>query len=341
MPKLIIGKRERVQDLKKVWPRETDFSDWLAEKDGVAFLAEELGLEVENLTRESRPGDFPCDIRGNLVGDEGHVVVIENQYGKTDHDHLGKLLTYAAVHKATTGIWISESISDDHRQVIDWLNEITPPTVNLYLVSVKLYRIGNSAAAPQLDIVSRPNLAVKEGNRGGTPAERELWSWRRRMWTEILEAIREAKPTFRLQRPGSDHWSSINFGRSGFYLNMLLTPKRESIGIDVYINSVWKDEAFNALLEQKTVIEEELGSSLIWMPLPAKKTARILLEAKIDPRKPENEAQVRDWFTENSIKMFSVFRPRILALAAPPVLSDTHEPGEPADAELDEIDERG
>lgn len=110
-----IGKKERVADVRQVWKKETDFSDWLATPDGTALLAEELEIEVDNLTRESKPGDYPCDVVGNVLGDENHVVVIENQYGKTNHDHLGKLLTYAAVHKATTGIWISETISDDHR----------------------------------------------------------------------------------------------------------------------------------------------------------------------------------------------------------------------------------
>lgn len=126
-----IGKKVRVPDVRQVWKKENDFSDWLVTEDGVALLAEELGVEIENLTRESRPGDYPCDIVGNRLGDEIHVVVIENQYGKTNHDHLGKLLTYAAVHRAMTGIWISEMISDDHRQVIDWLDENTPPNVNL------------------------------------------------------------------------------------------------------------------------------------------------------------------------------------------------------------------
>lgn len=319
---MLIGKREWVQDVRQVWKRETDFSDWLVTEDGVTLLAEELGIEIENLTRESRPGDYPCDIVGNLLGDENHIVVIENQYGKTNHDHLGKLLTYAAVHKAMTGIWISETISDDHRQVIDWLNENTPTNVNLYLVGLKLYRIGNSPVAPQLDVVCRPNLAVKETKSGLTQADQERHAWRRRMWIEIQEAIKAVKPPFRLQRPGDDHWSSISIGRAGFHLNMLLTPRNESIGIDLYITVPWKSEAFDALQAQKAAIEAELGSALQWMPLPGKKTARVLLEAKIDPRKPENEPQVREWFAVNSIKMFKAFKSRVLALVEPSEFED-------------------
>lgn len=82
-------------------------------------------MEVEEPQRECRPGDFSCDIVGHLVGDENHRLVIENQFGKTNHDHLGKLLTYAAQHTAMTGIWLSEYVADDHREVIDWLNNFT------------------------------------------------------------------------------------------------------------------------------------------------------------------------------------------------------------------------
>lgn len=174
-----VAKIERTQDIHWVWKRETDFSDWLVTEDGVAFLAEELGIEIEDLRRESRPGDYPCDLLGNLLGDENHIVVIENQYGKTNHDHLGKLLTFAAVHKAMTVIWIAEKVSDDHREVIDWLNENTLTNVNLYLVGLELFRIGNSPAAPQLDIVCRPNLTVKETKSGLSQAGQGHHLWRR------------------------------------------------------------------------------------------------------------------------------------------------------------------
>lgn len=314
---MLVGRRERVQDVRQIWRKENDFSDWLITEDGVTFLAEELGIELENLVRESHPGDYRCDIVGNLLGDEDHIVVIENQYGKTNHDHLGKLLTYAAVHKAMTGIWISESISDDHRQVIDWLNENTPTNVNLYLVGLKLYRIGDSAVAPQLDVVCRPNLTVKEVKSGASPADQERHAWRRRMWTEIHAEILKYKPPFRLSEPGTVHYSKIKIGRSGFHISLLLTPKSESIGIMLFITAPWSESALKALALQKDEIESEIGASLQWLANPATKKAKILLEAKIDPRRPENEAQVKQWFTENSVKMFRVFKDRVIALVEP------------------------
>lgn len=98
---------------------------------------------------------------------------------------------------------------------------------------------------------------------------------------------------------------------------MLLTPRNESIGIELYITVPWKSEAFSALQTQKAAIEAELGSALQWMPLPGKKSARVLLEGKIDPRKPENEPQVREWFAVNSVKMFKAFKNRVRGLLEP------------------------
>jgi hypothetical protein len=142
-----IGKRQSV-NVKDIWKREIDFSNWLVTQEGLELIEQDLEVVMENPRRESRPGDYSCDIVGHALGNEEHVIAIENQWGKTDHDHLGKLLTYAAVHQAMTGIWIAEHASDDHRQVIDWLNQNTPPTVSLYLAEIKAYHIGDSAAGP-------------------------------------------------------------------------------------------------------------------------------------------------------------------------------------------------
>ncbi len=311
-----IGKKTRVQDIRSVWKKENDFSDWLVTEDGMSLLSEELGIEVENLRREVRAGDYPCDIVGNLLGDEHHVVVIENQYGKTDHDHLGKLLTYAAVHKATTGIWVSETISDDHRKVIDWLNENTPDNVNLYLVGLKLYRIGDSPVAPQLDVVCRPNYEVKVTSGNQTPGEIERRTWRRDMWTRIIETVAATKPTFRLQKPQGEYWSSISIGKSGFSVNMILNVKNKNIGIELYISTDWTDIAFRALYEQKDEVEDVLGA-LDWQPLEGKKSARIILVTDIDPKDPDRQDEVDAWFADNVQRFYDVFKDRVARLEAP------------------------
>lgn len=310
-----IGKRERVVDIRTLWKYETEFSDWLITEEGIGLLIQDMDIQIENPIRECRPGNYPCDIVASLIGDENHVVVIENQFGKTNHDHLGKFLTYASVHKAMTGIWITEHASDDHRQVIDWLNENTPPTVNLYLAELKAYRIGNSSAAPQLDVICRPNLTQKLRVSNESEADRERHIWRQKFWEEIHAAIMAKKPPFRLQKTGTNYWSSITIGRSGFSLAMLLTPRNQSIGIDLSIGpDGWENSAFGQLQVERHDIETEIGLPLQWMPLPGRKRARILLETKIDPSQDCNRRAVCDWFCEKLILMYNVFKPRIAKL---------------------------
>lgn len=312
-----VGRRERIADIRAIWKKETDFSDWLVTEDGLTLLAQDLGIEIEEPRRECRLNEYPCDIVANRLEDEEHIVVIENQFGKTNHDHLGKFLTYASVHKAMTGIWIAEQASDDHRQVIDWLNENTPLTVNLYLVELKAYRIGDSPAAPHLDVVCRPNVAQKIVRGEKSDADRERHLWRQNFWQEIHEAIAQTKPPFRLPQAGTRHWSTIAIGRSGFEVNMLLTPRNQNIGVELFIKARdWKDSAFQQLCTEKDAIEAEIGEPLQWMPLHDKKSARILLEKKIDPREESNRQAICTWFCEKVPRMYRVFKDRVTALQA-------------------------
>jgi hypothetical protein len=314
-----IARRQRIANLREIWPKETDFSDWLVTEDGLALIAEDIGIEVEDPRRESCPGDFPCDIVGHALGDENHVIVIENQFGKTNHDHLGKLLTYASTHSAMTGIWMSEHVADDHRKVIDWLNDNTPPTVSLYLAQVQAYRIGDSPAAPQLDVVSRPNVQTKIRRGEGDPALKERHIWRRDFWEEILEHIKAQNPPFRVQSPGANAWTNISIGRSEFTLGLTLTPKRQCIGCELYIAPSWKEEAFAQLEAQRDVVEREVGEPLQWLPLPDKKVARILLESPLDPRDPKNRDEIKKWMYKQAMAFYKAFHPRVKALrpAAP------------------------
>jgi hypothetical protein len=311
-----IGKRERVMDLRSIWQKETDFSNWLVTEEGLQLIAEDIGLQIEEPRRECRPGDFPCDIVGQLAGDENHVVIVENQFGKTDHDHLGKLLTYASVNTAATAIWISEEVSDDHRQVIDWLNDNTPPHLSFYLAQIKAYRIGESPVAPQLDVVCRPNLEVKVQRTESGQEFKERHIWRKEFWGEILSYIKERNPPFNVQRPGVDHWTSIAIGRSGFSLALLLVPRNQCITCELNFTIPWKESAFAQLHSQKAAIEHEIGSELEWLLLPGKKSARIQLKGDINPKVDANREQVKIWMNQQANAFYHAFRPRVQNLVA-------------------------
>lgn len=313
-----IGKRTILQNIRKIWPKESEFSDWLCSEDGVELLAQDLGVEIENARREAKGADFQCDIVGNLIGDEKHVVVIENQFGRTNHDHLAKLLTYAAVHKAMTGIWIAEEASDDHRQVIDWLNENTPTNISFFLAELKAYTIGTSATAPQLDAVCKPNLVIKPIRGNLTPGERKRKEWRKDFWIAIHDRIKKDKPPFRVQSPSTEHWSSIAIGKSGFHINMLLTPKNKSIAVELIIQPrEWKESAFDQLQEQASAIEHEIGRKLDWRKMPGQSSSRVVLEQKLDPDEKENRQEICVWFATWTPKIFRAFQGRVKALKSP------------------------
>lgn len=313
MSKTVVGKRTQVS-IRSVWAKETEFSDWLVTSEGLELLSEDLEIQIENPVREVRGTNFPCDLVANMVGEEKHIVAIENQFGKTNHDHLGKLLTYAATHKAMTGIWIAEEVADDHRQVIDWLNENTPNSIYLYLAELKVYSINGSPPAPQLDLICRPNISMKQDNSSASDSERTRHEWRLAFWQDIHNEIKQAKPPFNLQKPSTDHWSSIALGRSGFHISMLLTPKNKSIAVEVTVQPEWKATAYQQLYDQKETIEAELGRKLKWREMPDKISSRIILEESLDPADDNNRKQVCEWFREWTPKMHKAFKLRIMNL---------------------------
>lgn len=312
-----IGKLVRFTDLRSIWPTEPSLSDWLVSEEGLARIADDLGIQIEDPIRESRPGDYPCDIVGRAVGQDNHIIIIENQFGRTNHDHLGKLLTYAAMHAAMTCIWICETASDDHRKVIDWLNDNTPPTISLFLVELEAYRIGESPVAPQLKIVCRPNELAKREKTEIAMAQSDTELWRKECWSDVLSFIKMKEPPFRLQSPGNDAWSSIAIGRSRFWLALLLTPKRDCIGCELAFNPDWKSSAFEQLESQKAAIEAEIGQALQWRKNEGKKMARITLEASIHPREESNREAVKQWMYEMSVAFYNAFHDRVMRLHPP------------------------
>ena len=165
-----LGKLERV-DVRKVWLGEaSDFTPWLALPDNITLLGEAIGLELEVQAQETSVGRFRADI---LCKDTttGHFVLIENQLERTDHIHLGQLMTYAAGLDAVTVIWVSPRFTDEHRAALDWLNRMTTEGLNLFGLEIEVWRIGDSPMAPKFNVVSQPNdwaKTVKEQAESAT-----------------------------------------------------------------------------------------------------------------------------------------------------------------------------
>ena len=155
-----LGTLEEIIDLRSVWPHEAhDFTPWLA--NNIGELSNTVGIDISIEETESSVGDFNVDVFATDA-DTGKRVIIENQLEETDHDHLGKLITYASGKDADMVIWLVRKARPEHRAAIEWLNNHTDEGIGFILCEVKLYRIGNSEPAPKFDIIEQPNNWVKE-----------------------------------------------------------------------------------------------------------------------------------------------------------------------------------
>ena len=154
----MIGKLKKLP-LREIWKNEArNFTSWLSEN--IDTLNEALEINLSVTETEKSVGSFSLDLAAE--DEEGRIVIIENQLEKTDHDHLGKLVTYLSNLEAKMAIWITGNPREEHKKAIDWLNEITQDDVSFYLVKVEAVRIEDSAPAPLFSVIAEPTEISKE-----------------------------------------------------------------------------------------------------------------------------------------------------------------------------------
>ena len=162
-----LGKLEEV-DIRELWKHEQyDFSEWLSKEENIEILGDEIGLTLTDIDKEVYVGSYRCDL---VAYDEttGIKVIIENQLETTNHDHLGKIITYASGLDADVVIWIVKEAKEEHRSAVEWLNNKTTKDVSFFLIEIHAYQIGDSLPAPKFVLVEKPNdfLKMTSTNRG-------------------------------------------------------------------------------------------------------------------------------------------------------------------------------
>ena len=158
-----IGRLESVL-VRELWKHEQyDFSTWLSKEENISLLGDELGLSFTDIEVEKFVGNYRCDIVA-IVDNTGKTVIIENQLEPSNHDHLGKIITYASGLDASTIIWIVTEARSEHKSAIEWLNHTTTKDINFFLIVLKAYRIGSSLPAPKFEIAEMPNDFSKTAN---------------------------------------------------------------------------------------------------------------------------------------------------------------------------------
>lgn len=310
-----LGKLER-EELRNIWATEDrDFTPWLAQEDSLELLGNILGMDLELEAQEKEVGPFRADILCKSKDDESWVL-IENQIERTDHKHLGQLLTYAAGLEAVTIVWVASKFTDEHRAALDWLNKITDDNFRFFGLEVELWKIGNSVAAPKFNIISQPNTWSKSIAQAAKRLREEPTTEVRKLqyeyWQALVTYLQKEGSQLKPATPSPQAFMQFRIGSGKGHIGALLNTQKNLIGVELCITDrKYAKNIFHMLAEEKPAIETEIGKKLIWLEKPERITSKIQqFEGAILTEKADWPRQ-HAWHKDR-IKTFDrVFRQRV------------------------------
>ena len=319
-------------DLREVFVGEaTHFTPWLAQEQNLALLGDTIGLDLELVGTEQNVGPYRADIvcKDTLTGS---VVLVENQLEKTDHTHLGQILTYTAKFQAVTIVWIASRFTEEHRAALDWLNNNTVSNIQFFGLEVELWRIGTSRAAPKFNIVSQPNDWVKtagiaQDDRGDLT---ETQQWQLEYWTAFRDYIlTQGSSVIKMRTPPPRYWVSFPIGRSGFDLSTNAHQPKQRVNVTLGLYGRQAKAHFHLLKANKEAIEAQLGAQLTWHELPDKQASYVSLYLPdTNPLDRNDWPRQHEWLLTKLEDFYRVFAPQVKTLKA----SDwVRSPSEPMD----------
>ena len=286
-------------NVRDIWPDEAvDFTPWLA--NNLDVLGDELGLALELQQSEASVGRYSLDILATDLNGS-RPVVIENQLEATDHDHLGKLLTYAAGFNANIVVWLTKEFRDEHREALDWLNQRTGEETLFFGVVVELWKIDQSRAAPHFNVVAMPNSWSKQVHPPNPDDLTETQERYVQFWKPLLEKLKV--------QHGWDISTVCKYPEylagSGFgYISrrMRLTWENEA-RVELWIGNPdadWNEVVFDRLQESREQIEADLGMELTWDRMDGYKASRILVSRNGSTNDSEERLdEIRTWMIEH------------------------------------------
>lgn len=308
---------------RDVWPGEaTHFTPWLAHAENLKLLGETIGIELELEAQEKDVGPFRADILCKDVATNDWVL-IENQLARTDHVHLGQLMTYAAGLKAVTIVWIATPFTEEHRAALDWLNEITDERFNFFGLEVEIWRIGDSRPAPKFNVVSKPNdwtrsVAQAAHRAELTPAKQLQLDF----WTEFRAFVEEQEPPIKPTKPLPQNWMTVAIGRTGFTLSAVTslydsasnTYDSHEVRVDLAIGGDRSNELLDQLQVDEAGIERELGYPLTWQRGGDGAATKIYVRHSADLYDRESWHVLHTWLLKHLEDFDRVFRARVAVL---------------------------
>ncbi|TKZ35442.1 DUF4268 domain-containing protein [Brachyspira catarrhinii] len=304
MNNIEFGKLEEIKDLRKYWKDEaSDFTPWLAKEENISLLSEAIGIEeISDIEIESPVGSFKVDIYASET-ETDRKIIIENQLEATNHEHLGKLITYASGKSANIIIWIVKEAREEHRAAIEWLNNHTDDEIGFFLCEIKIYKIGNSNLAVKFEVIQRPNEWAKEVKNKDLTQTQQL---RYEYWTAYNDYFSKNKKyvdEFNKRKPSKFAWTDLSIGYS--YCNMRIWRTKDTIQVQLYIPD--NKELFDKLYNKKDDIEKEIEIKFHWQNHDDKKSSHITIERNAEFDDREKWEEQFDWIMETAIKMKKTF----------------------------------
>lgn len=308
-------------NIREIWPKEDkDFTPWLAEH--ADLLGEALGIDLQHDQTEAAVRRYSADIVFT-EGDSDKRVVVENMFGPTDHDHLGKLVTYAAGLGAHCAVLIAEEFKDEHRAALSHLNSISEDEFSFFGITIEAWRIGESDPAPRLRVEVMPNnwsRTLKSVHSSLTP-RKHLYL---RLWGEFLPAFRAAHPNWtQAIKPSKDSWMGFPSKRSNVLRYYISFTRDSRLRVEAYVDNndtTIVDEAYRQLHERAKEIEGQVGKELVWGDQkPNSRASRISLYFP-HPIQVEDEdcwPEAQEWAFEAMGKMREAFDPLLQELELP------------------------
>jgi hypothetical protein len=322
-----LGRLQKV-DLRDYWQSEAgDFTPWLAQAENIELLGEAIGIELEVEAQEKNVGPFRADILCKDTADD-HWVLVENQLERTDHTHLGQLLTYAAGLNAVTIVWVSAQFTEEHRAALDWPNDITDDRFNFFGLEVELWRIGDSLAAPKFNVVSKPNDwtrsvsgAARSISESPTTDTQQL---QLDFWTGLLDHVRDRDFPLKTPKAYPQSWMWMGIGRTGFGLSGNVSTwsfekgqyGQGEVRAELTIQHEDCIAFFELLRADISAIEAQFGEKLNWYSKEGVKTCRIYVIREADIQDRSVWPELYEWLRAKLAALRGVFRERVKALDA-------------------------
>jgi len=299
--------------LREIWPHEaSDFTPWLAEN--IEELGKALGMDLELVEQEASVGDFSLDIHAKDLG-TSRTVIIENQLTQTDHDHLGKLITYAAGFDASIVIWLSESIREEHRQAMDWLNQKTDSETLFFGVVVEVIKIDDSKPAFNFKLVASPNEWQKNKKRQTQRASISTKGEKyQNYFQNLIDDLRDTYKFTSAKAGQPQNWYSFSSGVSGFTYGANFSQAGKARA-ELYIDLGDFDKnkyVFDRLFNMKDDIEYSFGQAISWERLDNKRASRLAVYTDSSIEESDSELEkVKYWHIEKLLKFKDILGKRI------------------------------